>query len=415
MRLKTVLKIALPVLVLIGAVGIAGVLQATKPELTPAPAEERSWLVSTVIATVGTVRPEIVAYGEIDALRDAELRAAVAGKIMATSPAFVDGGRVKADDLLVVVDPFDYELALGEAKAALAEARAHLVELEAQIATETASLKRDDDQIALTERELERRKKLKAAGVGTDKAIDDIRMQWSEREEARTSRRDTLKAWRARAEQTRAAIERNELLVKRAQRDLDDTRIVAPFDGYLSETSGSVGKELSLSDRLGRLVDLGTLEARFHLSDAVYGRLIANGAALDGKPVTVIWHSGETETRYSARLERVDGSVDSKTGGVALFARLAPIEGDTPLRPGAFVEIRVADRAYDDATQLPETALHDERMVYAVEDGRLAPRAVELLARIGNDVVVRGAVKSGDAIVTSRFAEIGPGAKVTAR
>ncbi len=415
MRLKTVFKIALPVLVLIGAVGVAGVLQATKPELAPAPPEERSWLVSTVGASVGTVRPEIVAYGEIVALRDAELRAAVGGRIVATSPAFVDGGRVKAGDLLVAVDPFDYELALGEAKAALAESKSHLVELEAQIATETASLKRDDEQIALTERELERRKKLKEGGVGTDKSIDDIRMQWSEREEARTARRDTLKAWRARAEQTRAAIERNELVVKRAERDLNDTRIVAPFEGYLSETSGSIGKELNLSDRLGRLVDLGALEARFHLSDAVYGRLIADGIALQGRPVTVIWRSGSAETRYEARLERVDGAIDPKTGGVELFARLSPIGADTPLRPGAFVEIRVADRAYDGAAQLPETALHGEQTIYAVEDGRLAPRRVELLARIGNDVVVRGNLKSGDAIVTSRFAEIGPGAKVTAR
>ncbi len=415
MRVKTFFKIALPVLALIGAVGIAGVLQATKPVLTPAPPAETSWLVSTVSATIDTITPEIVAFGEIVALRDAELRAAVAGKIVTTSPAFVDGGRVKAGDLLVAVDPFDYELALGEAEATLAEAKAHLTELEAQIATETASLKQDDDQMALTERELERRKKLKEGGVGTDKSIDDIRMQLSEREEARTARRNTLKAWRARAEQTRATIARNQLLIKRAERNLSDTRIVAPFDGYLSETSGSIGKELTLTDRLGRLVDLGALEARFHLSDAVYGRLIANGGTLDGKPATVIWHSGASETRFEARLARADGRVDPKTGGVELFARLAPIEGDTPLRPGAFVEIRLPDRTYDAAAQLPETALHDERTVYAVEDGRAAPRAVELLARLGNDVVVRGALKPGDVVITSRFAELGPGAKVTAR
>lgn len=415
MRVKTVFKIALPVLVLVGAVGIAGVLQATKPVLTPAPPEETSWLVSTVSATVGTIRPEIVAFGEIVALRDAELRAAVAGKIVTTSPAFVDGGRVKAGDLLVAVDPFDYELALGEAKAALAEARAHLAELEAQIAVETSGLKRDDEQLALTERELGRRTKLKESGVGTDKSIDDVRMQWSERDEARVSRRENLRAWRARADQTRAEIERNELLVKRAERNLADTTIVAPFDGYLSETSGTIGKELNLSDRLGRLVDLGTLEARFHLSDAVYGRLIADGAVLAGKPVTVIWHSGASETRFKAQLARADGRIDPKTGGVELFARLAPVTGDTPLRPGAFVEVKLPDRAYDDAVQLPETALHDERTVYAVGDGRATPRAVELLARIGNDVVVRGALIPGDIVITSRFAEIGPGAKVTVR
>ena len=415
MRLRTAFKIMLPVLVLIGAVGIAGMLQATKPELAPAPAEERSWLVSTVGTKIGTIRPEIVAFGEIVALRDAELRTPGVGKIIATSPAFVDGGRVRAGELLVAIDPFDYELTLGEANAALAEASAHLVELEAQIVVETSGLKRDDEQMALTERELGRRTKLKESGVGTDKSIDDVRMQWSERDEARVGRRENLRAWRARADQTRATIERNELLVKRAERNLADTKIVAPFDGYLSETSGTIGKELNLGDRLGRLVDLSTLEARVHLSDAIYGRLIADGATLADQPVTVIWRAGSAETRFEARLARVDGRVDHKTGGVELYARLAPTTGDTPLRPGAFVELRLPDRAYDNAAQLPETALHDERTVYAVEDGRLVPRAVDLLARIGNDVVVRGALKPGDVVVTSRFAEIGPGAKVTAR
>lgn len=415
MRIKTIFKFVLPVLALVGAVGIAGVLQATKPELAPAPPAEKSWQVSTVTARIETVRPEIVAYGEIAAVRDIELRSPVAGAVVEVSPSFVDGAKVTDKALLVRIDPFEYEIALGEAAAALTEAEARLAELNAQIGAEEASLKQDDSQLALTDRELKRRQKLKEGGVGTDKSIDEIRMEWSEREEARTLRRENLKAWRARADQTRAQIARLELAKKRAQRDLDDTRVLAPFEGYLVETAASLGRRLGPNDRIGRLIDIGTLEARFHVSDAVYGRLIGAGETLDAKEATILWRSGDTELKYPAKLARIGGRTTSSSGGIELYARLEPIKGETPLRPGAFVEIRLPDRAFDDAALLPDTALHDEQTIYVVVDGRLEARTVTLLARSGNDIVLRGALKAGEAVVTSRFAEIGPGAKVSER
>ncbi|MBM3482231.1 MAG: efflux RND transporter periplasmic adaptor subunit [Alphaproteobacteria bacterium] len=415
MRVKTIFKFALPLLVLGGAVVVAGVLQATKPELVPTAPAERSWLVSTTIAKVETVQPDVIAYGEIVAVRDIELRAAVAGPVIEASPAFLDGAKVKAGNVLVRIDPFEFEIALGEASAALAEAEARLIELSAQIAAEEASLKQNNSQIALTERELKRREKLKEGGVGTDKSIDDVRMQMSEREEARTQRRENLKAWRARADQSRAQITRLELAKKRAQRDLDDATIRAPFDGYLTETAASLGKRLGPNDRIGRLIDVSSLEAKFHVSDAVYGRLINGKGTLDDKKVAVRWRSGDSVREFDATLARIGSRTAASSGGIELYARLNAFDGETPLRPGAFVEIELADRMFEQAALLPDTALHDDKMIYVVTDGRLEVRQVQLLARAGNDVIVQGKVKTGDVVVTSRFAEIGPGAKVTQR
>ena len=415
MRVKTIFKFALPLLVLGGAVVVAGMLQATKPELVPTAPAERSWLVSTTTAKIETVQPNVIAYGEIVAVRDIELRTPVAGPVVEANPVFLDGARVKADDVLLRIDPFEFEIALGEASAALTEAEARLTELGAQIAAEESSLKQDNSQIALTERELKRREKLKEGGVGTDKSIDDVRMQWSEREEARTQRRENLKAWRARADQTRAQIARLELAKKRAQRDLDDATIRAPFDGYLTETAASLGKRLGPNDRIGRLIDISSLEAKFHVSDAVYGRLINGTGTVEEKKVTVRWRSGDETREFDAVLARIGSRTAASSGGIELYARLTSINGETPLRPGAFVEVELADRTFEQAMRLPDTALHDDQTIYVVVDDRLEARKVQLLARAGNDVIVQGGVKSGDVVVTSRFAEIGPGAKVTQR
>jgi multidrug efflux pump subunit AcrA (membrane-fusion protein) len=85
------------------------------------------------------------------------------------------------------------------------------------------------------------------------------------------------------------------------------------------------------------------------------------------------------------------------------------------LRPGAFVSISLPDQVYHKVARLPESALYNTNAVYVVKGERLEERAVQLLARVGNDVLLRGELKDGDQVVTTRFAEIGPGQKVEVR
>jgi hypothetical protein len=75
--------------------------------------------------------------------------------------------------------------------------------------------------------------------------------------------------------------------------------------------------------------------------------------------------------------------------------------------------------AFNDAIQLPDTALYRDSLVYVVEDGRLASREVDLLGYAGSDVLLRSAgepaLSDGDQIVTTQLREAGPGSKVIIR
>ena len=127
------------------------------------------------------------------------------------------------------------------------------------------------------------------------------------------------------------------------------------------------------------------------------------------------WRAGDRNFPFRAVIQRADGEVDAASGGVRVYARIEGDAAKVPLRPGAFVEVRIPDRVYRGATQLPETALVGGDTVYAVVDGRLEPRPVALLARVGNDVVVSGGITEGESVATTRFPEIGPGVKVEVR
>ena len=414
-RRYRVLKIALPLLTLVCAVLAVGYLRATKPQIERTGFEERARPIAAATVRIADVQPSISAYGEVVAQRDVELRALVAGPVVAVGENFVNGGTVRAGDLLVEIDPFEYRAAVTEAEASLAEARAQRAETEAELGAEAAGLVEERTQLALADRQLERRRDLLAKGSGAEKSVDDALVRRSERARAVAATESRAAGLRARLARQDAVIARSAVALERAERDLANTRLIAPFDGYLTGISAALGKRLGVNDRVVRLLDLARLDVLIHLSDGDYGRLVSSAAGLRGRPIEVTWRAGSRNFPFRAEIQRADGEVDAASGGVQVYARIEQEAARVPLRPGAFVEVRIPDRVYRDATRLPETALVGGDTVYAVVDGRLEPRPVELLARVGNDVVVSGGIADGERIATTRFPEIGPGVKVQVR
>ena len=414
-RRHSFLKITLPLLTLVGAVLVVGYLQATRPEIERTGPAERARPIAASTVQIADIQPAIDAFGEVVAQRDVELRALVAGPVVAVGENFENGGTVRAGELLVAIDPFEYRAAVTEAQAALAEARAQLAETRAEVGAEEAGLVEDRTQLALAERELDRREALLAKGTASEKTVDDALVRRSDRARALAATERRLAGLRARIARQEAVIARTGVALERAERDLTNTRLVAPFDGYLTGVTAALGKRLGVNDRVVRLLDLARLDIRIHLSDADYGRLVSSAAGLRGRPVEVTWRAGDRNFPFRAVIQRADGEVDASSGGVRVFARIEQEASRVPLRPGAFVEVRIPDRVYRAAARLPETALVGGDTVYAVVDGRLEPRPVALLARVGNDVVVSGGIIEGESVATTRFPEIGPGVKVEVR
>ncbi|MDX1483089.1 MAG: efflux RND transporter periplasmic adaptor subunit [Alphaproteobacteria bacterium] len=408
------LRVGLPVLVLAVAVAAFFYLRATKPETTPQPAEERIWTVATVPAVPEDVEPEIKAFGQIFAGRQVELRPLVEGRVVDTGPAFVEGGVVKTGELLIAIDRFDFENALNERKAQLDEARAKLREIEAE---RTGAIKlrvRDKEQVALRKRDVARRERLVARGASSEKALDDARLALSEARLRLIERERNIRQYASRLEQQKAVIERLSVQLRQAERDLEQTRLLAPFEGFLVDVSTEVGKRVSRSDRVARLIDARRLEVRFTLSNENFGRLLSVGD-WRGRAIRAVWTAGDRVQTFTATIDRIQGEVDAAKGGVDLFARIDGAGSDTPLRPGAFVEVWFKERRYEDLVRIPATALRAGGRIFVALDGRLQERKVELVTRSGNDVFVRGKFEPSAEVVITRFPEMAPGLKVRTR
>ena len=203
--------------------------------------------------------------------------------------------------------------------------------------------------------------------------------------------------------------------MQRARYDLERTRVHAPFDGVFHNITAQLGQRLGALDSVGTLIDTGSLEARFHISDAQYGRLAGTSQGVIGHKARVIWRVGQHAVVLDAVVARVGARIDAARGGVGLFARIEPPGAAASLRPGAFVEVVIPDRTYEGVARVPETVLHPGNAVYGVEDGRLVQRRADVVARIGNEVLLHGEMSDGERLVTTRSAAIAPGLRVELR
>ena len=403
------LKIILPLVVLMGAGLVAKDLWSSKPTVTPEPPQERVWQVSTATVRLTRVRPTIPAFGEITTARTVDLRPLVAGRVVAVGANFIDGGIVAEGDTLIEIDDFEFRARVDEALAELEQAHARLAEIRAVMQAQRSMLKRDRERVEMRRRDVVRREELRQRGATSEKALDDSRMALNSDQSRVIATNLEIEKFSAQERQQAAAIRRLNVVLRRARRSLEDTRLTAPFDGFLVEVDADIGMRVGTGDRIARLYDATRLEARFHLSHAKFARL-RRGGDFVGRKVRVVWRVDREVLTYAARIERVDGRIDAASGGVELFARLIGGGIDTPLRPGAFVEVEIDDVTYEDVFRLPESALHEGGTVYVVEDGRLVPRKVVVAVRDGAAVYVRSdAIPDGGQVVTTRFSEIGRG------
>ncbi|MFZ8897596.1 MAG: efflux RND transporter periplasmic adaptor subunit [Alphaproteobacteria bacterium] len=412
------MKKLVQLLVVFALLGSAGgffaLLVLTKPEAASNPAEEREWVVDTISIKRTNLQPNLKLFGRIISSRDADLRPLVEGRIVETGSNFYAGGRVRKGELLVAVDTFKYETEIVDAEAAVLEANAALEEAKSDLAANQELVVFDKEQETLRKIDLDRKKSLLGNGVVSGKSFDDARFAYLSSRQNRVVRFETIARLKAQVSRLTASVTRAEVRLKRAKRDLEETRLHAPFDGILVDVSAAIGKRVSSSDKIARLIDLERLEARFHMSDAQFGRLAVNGG-FQGRPAEIIWRAGETLIKLNATLSRVQGEFDATSGGVWLYAPISGGQNIYDLRPGAFVEARTPDISYENVFRVPESAVYDSERVYFVKNGRLVEESISVLTLDGFDALISGDIAEDSRLVVTRIPEIAPGLKVQIR
>lgn len=389
MKLKSVLRFLLPLLVL--GVGIFGMraLIAAKPEAKKRPVVARGPLVEAISVQRGTAEVYVEAQGTVQPSQQIQVVAEVSGRVIEQNARLMPGGRIASGGELVRIDPRDYRLAVEQAQGQVARAQ--------------------------LEQELERGRKAVAerewALVSKDMPADEAR---NEAARARALREPQLK-------NAQAAVEAAEAAVRAARLRLERTRIKAPFNAIVLQESVDEGQVVGPGAPLAVLAgtDHFWVQVSVPVDDLQWISLPDEGGAGGSEATLRRAGAAEGAPAWTGRVVRLLGDVDPRGRMARVLVEIAaPLDGDDPLLLGTYVDVVLKGRDVDGVFELPRLALREPSNVWIVADSAegeglvLADRPVEVARRLSDRVLLSGGISDGTRVITSRLASPVPGMRI---
>ena len=373
---KMVKQYFLPAFVVIIGVAVAAAIIATGPQLDPQAPAVNAPMVRTSAAVHETVQLTAITHGTVLPRTESELVPEVSGRVIGISPAMVSGGFFRQGDLLLEIDPLDYEVGLEQAKAALASSRSEL----------TNATKAHERQLDLAERQ-------STSQSQKDDALNRLHFAQASLREARAR-------------------------LSRARRDLERTRITAPYDGRVRSERVDIGQFVNRGAPVASLYATDVAEVRLPLHDEelAYLDLPLAGTPFEDRQARAILRAqfaGEQHT-WEGQIVRTEGELDPQTRMINVIAQVdAPYQqtgNRPPLAVGLFVEAEIVGHQVDNIFVLPRSALQQNEQIYVVgDDNRLQFRDITILRSVAEEIYISDGIRPGELICLSPVNNAIPG------
>jgi RND family efflux transporter MFP subunit len=367
---KKILYVMLPLLIIVGAIVASGVMVMAKPEPEKKPVTEIARNIRVVTANEGRVSLYVKTQGTVEAKQSINLSPQVSGQVVYVADKFVAGGMFKKGEVILRIDPRDYQYAVTSTEARVMESRQLLIREQAEA------------DIAKTEWE--------ELGHG---AASDLTLRKPQLADAQ------------------AKVNAAEANLKVAQLNLERTEIRAPFNGLLTTKNVDLGQFISVGTNVGKFFSTDVLEVRLPMSNKDLAQFdiagLRNGTVhLD---VTLTGRFADQESKWKAEIVRSEGLVDTKTRIMYVVAQLRgdqllSVDRKLPISIGQFVAAEVEGHVYDTVFQLPRAVLRQGNQVLVVDkDNKLRTRKVNVVESNRDYVVISEGLTDGDIICKSQL------------
>ncbi len=372
-------RAALPVGIL-AAGCVAYLILSVEPEKAKSPPAAKQAIRTKVTELRVRNYPVVIkTHGFVRSHAEVTLSAQVSGQISHLSPSFEAGAYFAEGEVLVELDANDYRIAVAVAEARLLGAKSAF-----QLAT------------------LDHERNLK---LFHDKLISDAAA-------------DQTSATRS---QAAAGVDSAIAQVERAKRDLDRTKIRAPFDGRVRQKAVGLGQSVGSGTPLGGVFAVDFAEVRLPIA-ARELQFLDVPERLGDSPLDVELRdavNGASETVWKAQIIRTEGALDENSLELFVIARVDdPFglkSGKPPLRIGQPVTGSIAGNVLTNVVALPRVAVRQLDQILLVDKTALTLLAKTVVPIWSDEeyVIVRDPlILDGGLLSTTHLVYAPNGAKV---
>jgi RND family efflux transporter MFP subunit len=319
----------------------------------------------------------VTSQGSVSPRRESDLIPQVSGEVLWVATALAAGGFFEKGDALARIDDADYRVARERARASVA---------------------RTESEYRRSKKDLARQRRLADQSVASEARIDEAENEYRIAE---------------------ASLRESQASLERAERDLTRTELKAPYRGRVRSEQVDLGQFVSRGTAIAKLYAVDFAEVRLPLPDRELAYLDLVGLMqvpdqtgadpVEGARVDLETDFAGARHHWEGTLVRTEAELDPKSRMLHVVARIPDPYGletqrSAPLAVGLFVEATIKGEIVEGAFVLPRDALRDADQVYVIDDsGRLRFRDVEVLRMEREHVVLRGGLRSGERVCTSRL------------
>ena len=385
MKLNKTIRFFAPVLILGGLLSTAALVYFNPPETERRFGDFGPRLtVATQILSSAPYQVYLESYGTVQPRTKSQLFSQVSGQVMSVNPRFRDGGFFEAGDILLSIDPRDYEADVKISEAALMDAKQVLAEEEARSEQAAYDWKR----------------------LGNEGEAPDLVL-----------RIPHLMA----AEGRVISAESN---FSKAKLDLERANIVAPFAGRILNKFVDIGQVVSNNTRVADVYATDYVEIRLPLRDRDLSFIDLpesyrfRDVREEDMPRVIVQSGLIDEQGWAGRIVRTEGAIDDNARQLHVVAQIDdPFgyagENKTPLKIGQYVTASIEGQVIPNAVVIPGSAIYQGSYVYVVEDGVLQRRDVVIAWANDTESVIRTGLADGDELVITPLGQVTSGVRVS--
>ena len=378
--LNILLNIVLSVIILAGSAAVVWFIYSTEPTAQKVKTKRKSSaLVETVTAKRATFSPQLGVLGTVEPVQDIVVSPQVRGQVMELSKSFVPGGMVRKGDMLLCIEPADFQNVLSVRQSELEQVQAdwEMEEGRKKLATQELELLGD--------------------------SIGGINRALVLREPQSASMKSKLNAAKA--------------LVERAKIDLKRCELIAPFDAQVLRRSVNVGSQVDQGDDLGQLVgvDQYWVIATIPVRNLRWVKFPTENQP--GSNVTLrnpdAWGP---DVQRQGRVARMIGALDQQTRLARVVVTVDDPLGQKsdlpPLILDTLIDAKIEGVAIDNVVRLEREFVHDRDTVWVMKENQLEIRETEIVFRDAQYAYIKEGLENGDQVVTTTLATVANGVKL---
>jgi RND family efflux transporter MFP subunit len=364
----------LPIAIVGAAVVISIAMNLLKPAPVQAEAPDTAVAVKTLILQRTQAVLSVESQGTVAARTRTSLVSEVSGRVLKVSPHFVVGGTFNKGDLLLELDPTDYEVGLQRAKA-------NLISMNAQLTFEQARAVQAEKEWGMTGRPAE------------EAPLLALRKPY--------------------LEEARANVLQAEAEVKQAKLKLSRASIRAPYTGMVAAKGVDIGQYVAVGAPLGETFAIDFAEVRLPLTKRDLSMMNSFSTADKNSHLEVILRGSIDDNikQWQAKLVRSEGVISEQNRALYVVVQVddpyVRLKSDSPtarfpLFMGTFVTATIGGKTINDAFAIPRHALLEGSKVALVDaEQRLRLQAVEPIFGDDQFYYVSSGLENGDELIVS--------------